>query len=98
MANLQPRVNIPPNPVTGGLRAPGGSQSPRQFNPVQGLFGSLQGGGGFNKLAAGTKTYGMGRSAPNVGRTQDKSGYNQREVRNAARRDALLERAQQYGG
>lgn len=51
-------------------------------------------GYGFNKYAAGAKRYGAsGRSAPNVG-ASDKAGYAARDQRIAARKKALLLRAQ----
>ena len=51
-----------------------------------------QGGGGFNPYAAGKKHYGSGRPMPTVGKVTDKGGYKQRDVKAAARRDALLRR------
>ena len=51
-----------------------------------------QGGGGFNAYAAGKKHYGSGRPMPTVGKVTDKGGYKKRDVKAAARRDALLRR------
>ena len=34
---------------------------------------------GFNKYSAGVKTYGGGRSAPNVGKTRSPGGYAERD-------------------
>ena len=53
-----------------------------------------QAGGGFNPYAAGKKHYGSGRPMPTVGKVTDKGGYKQRDVKAAARRDALLRRIQ----
>ena len=51
-----------------------------------------QAGGGFNSLAAGRKHYGTGRPMPTVGKVTNKGGYKKRDVKAAARRDALLRR------
>jgi hypothetical protein len=51
-----------------------------------------QGGGGFNPYAAGKKHYGSGRPMPTVGKVTNKGGYKKRDVKAAARRDALLRR------
>jgi hypothetical protein len=51
-----------------------------------------QGGGGFNPYAAGRKHYGSGRPMPTVGKVTDKGGYKKRDVKAAARRDALFRR------
>jgi hypothetical protein len=51
-----------------------------------------QGGGGFNPYAAGKKHYGSGRPMPTVGKVTDRAGYKQRDVKAAARRDALMRR------
>ena len=66
----------------------------KRYNPAQGKNGSLAGGGGFNKQAAGSKTYGMGRAAPNMGHTANKAGYGKRdnENRNKARANAIQKR------
>lgn len=60
------------------------------YNTATGRNSSGIGGGGFNALAAGSKRYGTGRRGPNVGKTTDKAGYNQRDMRNSARKDALM--------
>jgi len=49
-------------------------------------------GGGFNPYAAGKKHYGSGRPMPTVGRVSDRAGYKKRDVKAAARRDALMRR------
>jgi hypothetical protein len=49
-------------------------------------------GGGFNPYAAGKKHYGSGRPMPTVGRVSDRAGYKERDVKAAARRDALMRR------
>lgn len=49
-------------------------------------------GGGFNPYAAGKKHYGGGRSMPTVGKVTNKGGYKKRDVKAAARRDALMRR------
>jgi hypothetical protein len=54
--------------------------------------GPAQGGGGFNPYAAGKKHYGSGRPMPTVGKVTDRAGYKQRDVKAAARRDALIRR------
>ena len=51
-----------------------------------------QGGGGFNAYTAGKKHYGSGRPMPTVGKVTDKGGYKKRDVKAAARREALLRR------
>jgi len=48
------------------------------------------GGGGFNRYAAGGKRYGSGRRNPNQGKAQDKTGYGARDLKNEARKNALL--------
>lgn len=45
----------------------------------------------FTPYAAGNKTYGGGRSAPNIG-ASDKSGYRERDAKAKLRREALLKR------
>jgi hypothetical protein len=54
--------------------------------------GPAQGGGGFNPYAAGKKHYGSGRPMPTVGKVTERAGYKERDVKAAARRDALLRR------
>tara|TARA_R110000851_G_scaffold95050_1_gene206435 strand:+ start:441 stop:638 length:198 start_codon:yes stop_codon:yes gene_type:complete len=51
-----------------------------------------QGGGGFNSSFVGKKHYGSGRSMPTVGKVTNKGGYKKRDVKAAARRDALMRR------
>jgi len=60
------------------------------YNPIRGKNSSLIGGGGFNKHAAGSKTYGAGRPYPNMGKVgaEGKKGYAMRD----ARRNAILKR------
>lgn len=63
------------------------------MNNVRVQFGAPpQGGGGFNPYAAGKKHYGSGRPMPTVGKVTDRAGYKQRDVKAAARRDALMRR------
>jgi hypothetical protein len=65
--------------------------NPNPSNPV----------GGFNSYAAGSKTYGAGRSMPNIGPVSGSGtlGYAQRDNEAKARRDAVLRRlkGQQLG-
>ncbi len=61
-----------------------------RFRPDRGS--PAQGGGGFNPYAAGKKHYGSGRPMPTVGKVTDRAGYKQRDVKAAARRDALMRR------
>lgn len=60
------------------------------LNPIRGKNGSTAGGGGFNPMSAGRKSYGAGRPFPNTGTTSatGKVGYNERD----ARRNAILKR------
>jgi hypothetical protein len=56
---------------------------------------SLQGGGGFNRFAAGNKRYGMTQnSAPNVGPVANKAGYAARDRKYDAYGEALRRRRQ----
>lgn len=48
---------------------------------------------GFTPYSAGAKTYGSGRSAPNVG-ASDKKGYRERDNKASSMRNALLRRLQ----
>lgn len=54
--------------------------------------GVAKAGGGFSSYAAGSKTYGGGRSMPTLGPV-DPLGYRERDLKLKARRNALL----QYG-
>lgn len=63
-----------------------------RYNPATGKYGEIEGGGGFNRLAAGRKSYGSGRPSPNLGKTANKKGYNEREARKDARTNAVLKR------
>lgn len=63
------------------------------YNAATGRNGSLSGGAGFNKLSAGAKRYGSGRRAPNVGKTSNIGGYGERDLRNEAKKNALIRRA-----
>jgi hypothetical protein len=63
-----------------------------KFNPATGRNGVQIGGAGFNRQAAGRKAYGSGRPYPNAGKTTDKAGYNEREARKRARKNAVLRR------
>ncbi len=60
------------------------------YNRATGRNSSPVGGGGFTPYAAGAKRYGSGRRAPNVGQVQDMTGYGARDLRNEARKNALL--------
>lgn len=52
--------------------------------------------GGFDAYALGDKMYGAGRPMPNIGATsrEGRKGYQARDNRLRARRDALLDRMQ----
>lgn len=58
---------------------------------LQYLQGNAGAGAGFNSYAAGNKGYGAG--APNIG-TSRKQGYNERDGKARARRNAVLRRMQ----
>lgn len=62
------------------------------LNPLKGVNGSTEGGGGYNALSAGRKSYGAGRPFPNAGKTgaEGKAGYSFRD----ARRRAIMNRQQ----
>lgn len=45
-----------------------------------------------NPYLVGNRVYGGGRSVPNLGPVDDKLGYKERDRKNAARRQALLNR------
>lgn len=47
---------------------------------------------GFNPYGAGQKTYGGGRSFPNIGPTSNPQGYNIRDREGAQKRNAMLRR------
>lgn len=60
----------------------------------QDFLAYLQGAGqGFNKYAAGSKRYGGGRDAPNIG-PSDPTGYVQRDLIVKQKRNAMLRRLQ----
>lgn len=63
-----------------------------RYNAATGRNGVQIGGAGFNRQAAGRKSYGGGRPYPNAGKTTDKAGYNERDARNRARKNAVLKR------
>ena len=68
-------------------------------NPIRQQFsGPTTGGGGFNALAAGRKSYGGGRPMPTSGKVTDKKGYGLRDAKAKARREALLKRASSVPG
>lgn len=48
-------------------------------------------GTSFNKYAAGSRRYGGGRDAPNIG-PSDKTGYRERDAKAKLRRNAMLKR------
>jgi hypothetical protein len=52
--------------------------------------------GGFNSYAAGSKVYGGGRSAPNIGPVSDTMGYRERDLKYKTRQrnNAILRRLQ----
>jgi len=60
------------------------------LNPIRGKNASTAGGGGYNALSAGRKTYGGGRPFPNTGKTSatGQAGYTERD----ARRKAIMNR------
>lgn len=60
------------------------------LNPLRGKNASTNGGGAFNALSAGRKSYGGGRSFPNQGKASAsaKTGYTERD----ARRNAIMKR------
>jgi len=62
------------------------------------LTGSRTGGGGLNTYAAGKKQYGGGRISPNLGPTENKQGYLQRDREAAARRNYTLKQMQKTQG
>ncbi len=63
------------------------------MNPIRKSFqGPAQGGGGFNKYAAGSKHYGSGRPMPTTGKIANKYGYAERDAKAKARREALQRR------
>lgn len=51
----------------------------------------------FNPYAAGAKTYGMMRDAPNIGPV-DKDGYRERDAKHRTRRNAILRRMKKEMG
>jgi hypothetical protein len=62
-------------------------------NPIRArLSEPAKAGGGFDSHFAGNKHYGSGRSMPTVGKVMHKTGYKERDVKAAARRNALLKR------
>jgi hypothetical protein len=46
----------------------------------------------FNPYAAGNKRYGGGRSMPNIGPVANPQGYNERDNRAQARKNAIMRR------
>jgi len=52
---------------------------------------------GFNAYAAGNKYYGGGRNAPNVGAVNSMQGYNERDTKAKARKNAILKRMKSQG-
>lgn len=47
---------------------------------------------GFNSYAAGKKYYGGGRSMPNIGHVMGKQGYDERDNKAKARKNAIMKR------
>lgn len=70
-----------------GYELPGGARSNRQSQVPQG-------GGGFNRYAAGAKGLGV---TPNTGPIRDRSGYEKRDRNAQISRNALLRRLQARG-
>lgn len=64
-----------------------------RFNPSRGKLRPLEGGGGFNKFAAGNKRYEFGQTAPNQGPVKDRSGYRKRDAKYDAYQEALRKKA-----
>lgn len=46
----------------------------------------------FNSYSAGKKHYGAGRSMPNIGPVMGKQGYDERDNKSKARKNAILKR------
>lgn len=65
------------------------------YNPFRTMIEQqgLQKPDGYNPYAAGAKVYGMGRSMPTLGPV-DNGGYQERDQRAAAMRNARLQRMQ----
>ncbi len=59
--------------------------------------GTAKAGGGFNKMAAGNKTYGGGRPMPTIGPV-DPLGYAERDRKGKSRRNAMLAQIQALQG
>lgn len=51
-------------------------------------------GQAFNSYSAGSKVYGGGRSAPNIGPVGDRTGYIERDAMARVKRNAMLRRLQ----
>jgi hypothetical protein len=71
--------------------------------PVADLFGNrpvpppAPGMKAFNPYAAGNKHYGSGRPMPNLGPVAQPQGYNERDNRAQARKDAIMRRLKGAG-
>jgi hypothetical protein len=53
---------------------------------------------GFNSFAAGDKTYGAGRSSPNLGPTSNLEGYRERNLTTSTRKNAIMRRLNSKAG
>jgi len=68
--------------------------------PIADLFGNRQvpspapGQKAFNPYAAGGKSYGSGRPMPTIGPVASPQGYEERDNRASARKNAILRRMQ----
>lgn len=51
----------------------------------------------FNPYAAGNKTYGSGRPMPTIGPVASPQGYNERDNRASARKNAIMRRMKASG-
>lgn len=56
------------------------------------LPSSRPGSSSFNPYAAGNKSYGAGRPMPNIGPVGNPQGYNERDNRAQARKNAIMRR------
>lgn len=59
------------------------------FNSARGTNKPTAGGGGYNRLSAGNKRYGQGEIAPNKGPVKNMKGYQDRDTKYSAYREAL---------
>lgn len=68
------------------------------MNPVRVLIGGQapQGGAGYNAAAVGNRVYGAGQPMPTAGRLANTAGYQERDMKAAARKQALMSRLGSY--